>query len=190
MHLPAVQVLAGASGASGAKFAHAFASESAGNGFGGANKGEVLLAVDSGPALDFATSGDRSGGLVQPSITIKGVSRKLGPISGSAGADGLQEITNGNFKPTDFFGGALGPKLFGAISLADVISAAAVNELDKVPKFVTAAERTGGVAGNRARGAGGARRRAEGGGAGRPGRHAGHDDCRSARALSTSCSPS
>ena len=137
VHLPAVQVLAGASGASGAKFAHAFASESAGNGFGGANKGEVLLAVDSGPALDFATSGDRSGGLVQPSITIKGVSRKLGPISGSAGADGLQEITNGNFKPTDFFGGALGPKLFGAISLADVISAAAVNELDKVPKFVT-----------------------------------------------------
>jgi hypothetical protein len=137
VHLPAVQVLTGANGASSATFADAYAGEADGDGFGGANKGEVLLAVESGPSLDFATKGDRSGGFVQPSISITGVSRKLGPVSGSAGADGLQEITTGNFTPSDFFSGPLGPKLFGVISLADVIDAVGLDEHDKVPKFVT-----------------------------------------------------
>ncbi|MBD0290769.1 MAG: hypothetical protein ICV74_05885 [Thermoleophilia bacterium] len=137
VHLPAVQVLSGANGASSATFARAYAGEPGGDGFGGANKGEVLLAISSGPPLDFSSKGDRSGGLVQPSLAIKGLSRKLGPVSGTAGADGLQEIADGSFKPADFFAGPLGPKLFGAISLADVVAAAGLGDLDKVPKFVT-----------------------------------------------------
>jgi hypothetical protein len=137
VHLPAVQVLAGANGASTASFAKAYAGEAAGDGFGGGNKGEVLLAVTLGPALDFSNNGNRSGGLAQPNIAIKGVSRRLGPVSGSAGTDGLLEIANGNFKPADFFAGPLAPKLFGAISLADVIAAVGLGDIDKVPRFVT-----------------------------------------------------
>jgi hypothetical protein len=137
VQLPAVQVLTGVGGTSSAKFAQAYAGEAEGDGFGGANIGEVLLEISSGTRLDFSAKGDRSGGLVQPSITIKGFSRKLGPVAGIAGPDGLQEITNGNFTAADYFAGALGPKLFGAISLADVIQSVSLGELGAVPKFIS-----------------------------------------------------
>jgi hypothetical protein len=137
VHVPAVQVLAGGTGVSAATWAKAYAREASGDGFGGSNPGEVLFAVTGGPSLDFSKNGNRSGGLVQPSFEIKGVSRKLGPVSGTAGTDGLQQIAAGSFNPSDFFGGSLGPKLFGAISLAQVIDAVGLDDLDAVPTFVT-----------------------------------------------------
>ena len=80
VNLPAHQILAGGTGAVTAAFAGPFLKEPDGGGLGGANKGEVLLAVTSGEAMDFSTRGDRAGGLAQPSFEITGVSRSLGPI--------------------------------------------------------------------------------------------------------------
>ena len=138
VNLPAHQILAGGTGAVTAAFAGPFLKEPAGGGLGGANKGEVLLAVTSGEAMDFSTRGDRAGGLAQPSFEITGVSRSLGPISG---AGGVETLAGGKFDPVDFFAGALGPKLFGVIPLSKIIAPVAdlVADAPAVPKFVTQA---------------------------------------------------
>jgi len=138
VNLPAHQILAGGTGAVTAAFAGPFLKEPVGGGLGGANKGEVLLAVTSGEAMDFSTRGDRAGGLAQPSFEITGVSRSLGPISG---ASGVETLAGGAFDPVDFFAGALGPKLFGVIPLSKIIAPVAdlVADAPAVPKFVTQA---------------------------------------------------
>jgi hypothetical protein len=135
VNLPAHQVLTGATGAVEAKFAAPFLAEADGGGLGGANKGEVLLEVTSGEPMDFSNHGDKAGGLAQPSFTIAGVSRSLGPISG---AGGVGTIASGTFDPTDFFAGGLGPKLFGVIPLSKIIGAVTdlVGDAAAVPKFV------------------------------------------------------
>jgi hypothetical protein len=138
VNLPAHQILAGGAGAVTAAFAEPFLKERDGGGLGGANKGQVLLAVTSGEAMDFSTRGDRAGGLAQPSFEITGVSRSLGPISG---ASGVETLAGGTFDPVDFFAGALGPKLFGVIPLSKIIAPVAdlVGDAPAVPKFVTQA---------------------------------------------------
>jgi hypothetical protein len=135
VNLPAHQVLTGATGPVQAKFAAPFLAEAAGGGLGGANKGEVLLEVTSGEAMDFSTRGDKAGGLAQPNFAIAGVSRSLGPISGAAG---VGTIASGTFDPTDFFAGGLGPKLFGVIPLSKIIGAVTdlAGDAAAVPKFV------------------------------------------------------
>ena len=138
VNLPAHQILAGGTGAVTAAFAGPFLKERDGGGLGGANKGEVLLAVTSGEAMDFSTRGDKAGGLAQPSFEITGVSRSLGPISG---ASGVEKLASGTFDPVDFFAGALGPKLFGVIPLSKIIAPVAdlVADAPAVPRFVTQA---------------------------------------------------
>ncbi len=105
------------------------------DGFGAANAGEVFLDVDPNSSLnlDFSSKGDRSGGLLQPNLAVKGLSRLLGPVSG--GSD-LSQITSGSFNPADFFA-AMGATLFGVIDLADVVRQAGLGDLSKVPRFLT-----------------------------------------------------
>jgi hypothetical protein len=86
------------------------------SGFGGANAGEVVLqTARDAPAgsLSFAGSTDKSGGFLNPSQKIDGVSRRLGPVADVASSAG------GGVDPAKLFGG-LG-KLFGLFELADVL---------------------------------------------------------------------
>jgi hypothetical protein len=105
---------------------------------GGNNRGEVFAEIVPGTmpvGLDFNGKGDRSGGLVMPNMSIKGLSRVMGPVSG----DNLSQITTGQFDPKDFFKG-LNAKIFGVIDLWDVIQGVGLDQgLDLVPRFITEA---------------------------------------------------
>ncbi|MCV2394773.1 hypothetical protein OEB99_10680 [Actinotalea sp. M2MS4P-6] len=81
------------------------------------NRALVYLEVEGAPALDFSQQADRSGGLVTPSLSVTGLSGRTGPIGGSVDA-----AIAGTTSPADFFG-ALGAKLFGLVSLADLLDA-------------------------------------------------------------------
>ncbi len=87
------------------------------------NKGEVFLDLINVSKLDFNSQGDRSGGLVKPNLGISGFSKLMGPVAGTD----LTGLAEGNFDPSDFFG-ALDAKIFGVISLMDIIQS--VNALD------------------------------------------------------------
>lgn len=126
--IEAVRHLAQSGGAQKVKFADAYAQ----HGFGGGNAGEVLF--DLGPTpqtMSFAGSSQRSGGFLTPDMSITGVSRKTGPVSGS-----LATVANNEFKPDQFFGALGSAKLFGTFALPDVLKAFG---LDMAPKFVTQA---------------------------------------------------
>ena len=104
------------------------------NGFLAGNEGEVFLARDpAASAFDvkFSSQGDRSGGLVTPDLSLSGLSRITGPISGT-----LETSAAGSFNPNDWFGAITGAKLFGVLKLADILHDAGFDELDKLPRFV------------------------------------------------------
>ncbi|MBX7156512.1 MAG: hypothetical protein K1X91_16270 [Bacteriodetes bacterium] len=92
------------------------------------NAGEVLLQFASQVPISFGGSAggssDKSGGFVSPNQAISGLSRAIGPISGKAGdiTGALDKFTGGSFTfdPKDFLG-ALDAKIFGVISLFDII---------------------------------------------------------------------
>lgn len=100
--------------------------------------GVFLRAQGASLPLDFAERGDRSGGLVQPSFTLKALSRELGPVSGLQGLNELKK--NGTFKPQDFFGDGLDPLLFGVLHLSDVVKETGLDKgVEKMPRFLTEA---------------------------------------------------
>jgi hypothetical protein len=70
---------------------------------------------------------DKAGGFVQPSLTIAGLSLRQGPVGD------LASVAAGSFNPTDFLGDAL-PKLFGLVSLADLLPDGL---LDEAPSLIT-----------------------------------------------------
>jgi hypothetical protein len=105
-------------------------------GFPAGDKAELFLLIRKDTAetpdtqLDFAGSSDRGGGFVEPTITIKALSRKQGAV-GDAG-DNPAGIEAGNFDKNLFLGNAL-PKLFGLLDLKDIL----VNgTLEVAPKIV------------------------------------------------------
>jgi hypothetical protein len=105
-------------------------------GFSASNLGQVFLAADPDPAapklgINFSSQGDRSGGLVTPDMVLSGLSRITGPVSGD-----LDTVAAGSFSPTAWFGAITGAKLFGVLSLADILDLVGFNELDKLPQFV------------------------------------------------------
>jgi hypothetical protein len=80
------------------------------------NPGEVVLqtARDAAAgALSFTGASDRSGGFLDPSQTIDGVSRRLGPVADVAGS------AIGSVNPADLFGDV--GKLFGLFKLSDIL---------------------------------------------------------------------
>lgn len=134
--VPTVKQFSGQDAPAIFSYAGPFLSEAAAGGFGGGNVGQVFFEVADGLTLpfDFSSAGDRAGGLLQPNLGVKGLSRLLGPVSG---AETLEEIAAGNFDPSDFFS-HLEAKLFGVLNLADIVEAVGINDaLDAVPKFIS-----------------------------------------------------
>jgi hypothetical protein len=106
------------------------------NGFGGAqNAGEVWAELPAPPTLRFgqgaAAGSDRSGGFLSPDLPIAGLSRLKGTIGEVA------ETATGGFDPVAFLAG-VAPKLFGIVSLVDLLDALGV-DLDDAPNVVSEA---------------------------------------------------
>ncbi len=80
------------------------------------------------PKVSFGST-ERSGGFVDPSQQIAGLTRRLGTVGDLGGA------LDGTFDPVALLGNAL-PKLFGLFKLSDLLPALG---LDQAPKFVTEA---------------------------------------------------
>jgi hypothetical protein len=104
-------------------------------GFTANNAGQVFLASDGDPTLKvaFSTQGDRSGGLVQPDLSLGGLSRITGPVSGRD----LTAAVNGDFDPEAWFGDILEARLFGAFTLKEVLDPnVTFDSLAKLPRFL------------------------------------------------------
>jgi hypothetical protein len=132
----ALRQLAGAKKASSFKFHDKYVSHGFASG-GGQNPGELLMElVNMGQKIgaDFSSQSDRSGGFVAPSIAVTGLSRKIGPVAGTAMALG-SKVANNLFDPKTFFAD-LPAKLFGVFPLSDLIPEQA---LENAPQFVTEA---------------------------------------------------
>lgn len=102
------------------------------NGFEAGNEGQVWAALASTPVLGFGKGGASSGGaggFVAPSLPIAGLSRKQGPVGDVTGA------AAGDFDPMAYLGAAL-PKLFGFVSLIDILDAVGI-DLNDAPALVT-----------------------------------------------------
>jgi hypothetical protein len=93
------------------------------------NQGDVFAKLAQGAQLAVNFPADKVGGLVNPNMSIVGLSRSLGPVGGD-----LASIKAGSFDPTAFFKGALSEAKILGISLTDIIAKAA---LGQAPKFVT-----------------------------------------------------
>jgi hypothetical protein len=101
--------------------------------------GELFLqktATGKALALSFAGQGDRCGGLVQPNMSVTGLSRLAGPVAGTPAT-----VAAGTFQPSEFFGALDKALLFGVIPLGKVIEAVTgeldtPDGLDRSPTFV------------------------------------------------------
>ncbi len=107
------------------------------DGFNSTNNGQVFVELVNAVGVGFAGKGDRSGALVQPDMSIKGLSRSVGLVGG-----GIDKVMDGEFDPMDFFKNA-SPLLFGVINLVDVVESISPGlldgMLDKAPRFITEA---------------------------------------------------
>jgi hypothetical protein len=113
--LPALQLLAGVRSETTIAYTDRYRSQ----GLGGTNAGEVFASVLNPVDLDFSSQGDRSGALVQPNMSVGGLSRALGPVGGD-----LDKVADGTFDPASYFQGALSQaQLFGVFTLDKVIQA-------------------------------------------------------------------
>ena len=103
-------------------------------GFGAANGGQVFLATDptsTALGVPFSKRSERSGGLVAPDLSLSGLSRLSGPVSGD-----IALAASGTMDPSAWFADVLaGAKLFGVLSLADIIEDAGFGQLDKIPRL-------------------------------------------------------
>ncbi|MEA3186343.1 MAG: hypothetical protein QOD99_173 [Chthoniobacter sp.] len=121
--IPAVQKLLGKTQSSSIKYHDTFLTD----GFSG-NPGEVFAELIDSSSLKFPS--DKSGGVVTPNFDITGLTRKLGPVGGA-----LDEVVKANFKPTEFFKGALDAKILGAISLSKILQE--IGGADKFPQLIS-----------------------------------------------------
>lgn len=132
--IPAIRHLAGVQQATGVTLHSTYLK----NGFAkNGNNAQVFFQLDGGGVgMDFSSQGDRAGGLLQPNLQIKGLSRLMGPVSG----DNLDKLTGGEFNAEDFFKG-LGAKIFGVLNLWDIVdgigAGGLADALDKVPRLLT-----------------------------------------------------
>ena len=121
------------------------------------NKGEVFLNLvadtyqglgDPSKQVGLVFGAGNSGqvvtpGTISPNLSVAGLSRSIGPVGATLtnGVSDFTNLANGTFDPSDFMGdpsGLLGdslPKLFGAVSLTDLLSPITdlQNYLDKIP---------------------------------------------------------
>jgi hypothetical protein len=115
------------------------------NGFdGNVNKGEIFLAMVDDTYLSLSDKSKQLGlifgkgdngqvvtpGTLSPNLSIAGLSRSIGPVGAAlngAGQSVFDTVAGGQFNPSDFLGdpsnliGSSLPKLFGTISLTDIL---------------------------------------------------------------------
>jgi hypothetical protein len=120
--VPSIQQLTGGSGALPIVYFHGYISA-------GMGAGEVF-AQNAGMPLRVGFNGKQSGGVATPNLTVSGLSRKFGTVSGAT----PDNVASGNFNASDIFSD-IGAKLFGVISIADLIDAVA--GLDKTAPILT-----------------------------------------------------
>ena len=102
------------------------------HGFGAGNEGQVWAELTSPTTLGFGSGGASSGGaggFIAPSLPIAALSRSQGPVGDAA------TVAAGDFDPAKFLGAAL-PKLFGFVSLVDILSLVGI-DLNDAPALVT-----------------------------------------------------
>jgi hypothetical protein len=119
VELPAVKRLTGASGALPIKYPQRYLEKGFAGGSGG-NEGQVFAELVSAMGLGFgggSAGTDKVGALVNPDLSISGLSRLSGPVSGD-----LQDMIEGSFDPQKFFAG-LDAKILGGLSLRDIVQA-------------------------------------------------------------------
>ena len=116
MVVPAIQQLSGGSGEMPIKFFADYLDT-------GMGLGEVFAQNTDAP-LPVGFNGKQSGGVATPNLTVSGLSRKFGTVSGTDPT----KISRGQFDPSDIFQDLDNAKLFGDISLADLLKA--VDDLD------------------------------------------------------------
>jgi hypothetical protein len=110
------------------------------------NNGQVFAELVNAVGLSFNGQGDRSGALVQPNMSIKGLSRSIGLVGGSddPSNNSLDKVMAGEFNPALFFK-EMSPMIFGVINLMDVVDGLSpgmlAGALDKMPRFITEAMR-------------------------------------------------
>jgi hypothetical protein len=97
-----------------------------------ANKGEVFARMfddSQHVSVDFNEDPTKSGGLVTPSMVIKGLSRSMGAVGGN-----VDEIRDGKFNPASFFAEFIDKvKIFGALPLTSILPDA--QSLDRMPQI-------------------------------------------------------
>jgi hypothetical protein len=97
-----------------------------------ANKGEVFARMfdDSQHiSVDFNDDPTKAGGLVTPSMVIKGLSRSVGAVGGS-----VDDVRDGKFNPSSYFSEFLDKaKIFGALPLASILPDN--QSLDRLPQI-------------------------------------------------------
>lgn len=128
--VPSLQRIARTKASAGVVYPHAYLVTGFG---GGANAGQVFLQADPAAAklgVQFSSQGDRSGGLVTPDLQLSALSRVTGPVSGD-----IEMAAAGSFNPSAWFGALTGAKLFGVLSLADILHDVGFDELDKLPQL-------------------------------------------------------
>src|SRR5262249_5514534 len=103
------------------------------DGFCAANTGQVFLSADPAVAnfvVGFSAQADRSGALISPDLSLSGLSRITGPVSGDIGI-----ASAGSFDPVAWFGAITTAKLFGVLKLSDLLEVVGFNEIEKIPQF-------------------------------------------------------
>ena len=113
--VPAIQQVSGGSGAISIEYYPPYLAA-------GLGPGEVF-ARKTGGTLPVQFQGNQSGGVATPNLTVSGLSRKFGTVSGTT----PDNVANGNYQPADIFNDP-DAKLFGCIPLAELIDALAGGE--------------------------------------------------------------
>jgi hypothetical protein len=108
--VPSIQQLSGGSGAMSVVYYAPYVSS-------GINHGEVFL-QNAGSPLSVGFNGKQSGGVATPNLTVSGLSRKFGTVSGPT----PDNVANGTYSAADIFSD-VGAKLFGVVKISDLIGA-------------------------------------------------------------------
>jgi hypothetical protein len=97
------------------------------------NPHQILFTITSPPPkLSFGDDTSRSGGFLSPDMTFSAISKAAGPVAGALTAG--SPLLTGGFDPGDFFGEV--PKLFGFLSLKDIVQTVAHDANDLASKYI------------------------------------------------------
>jgi len=129
VRIKAVEQLLGPAGSKVIKYDETYAK----SGFdANVNKGEVFARMfdDSQHiSIDFNDDPTKAGGLVTPSMVIKGLSRSIGAVGGS-----VDDVRDGKFNPSSFFSEFIDKvKIFGALPLTSILPDN--QSLDRIPQI-------------------------------------------------------